>query len=157
MASIRIIYASTSGHTEHVVAVAAARLRADPGLEVSVVRAELARPADLLGADLVVLASGTWNYGGREGQLNEHMHRFLSDRSKGVSLTGRRLAFVSLGDDRYYFTTRCTEGFMRFLRASGAAMAILPLTIVNEPYGQEDKIRAWADKLQEKLLAAPAL
>lgn len=148
MPSIHIMYASTSGHTEYVVDTLINFLKERaPEIEAERQRAELAQPEDLLRGDLVILGSGTWNFGGVEGQLNEHMHRFLFERSRGIDLTGKRLAFISLGDDRYHYTTRCTEKFMRFLRESHAKPGLIPLIVVNEPYGQEERIMKWGEKL----------
>jgi flavodoxin len=146
--SIRAIYASTSGHTEYVIDRLADFLQQQsPAIVLQKQRAELAEPRDLLDADVIILASGTWNYGGIEGQLNTHMHQFLFERAKDVDLQGKRIAVVSLGDDRYYYTTRCTERFMSFLKRSHATMLLTPLIIVNEPYGQEDRIQKWGEKL----------
>ncbi len=148
MRSIHSIYASTSGHTEYVVDTLAEFLKVKaPQIAVEQQRVELAKPEDLLRGDLVILSSGTWNFGGIEGQLNEYMHRYLFERAKGIDLTGKQLAFISLGDDRYYYTTRCTEKFMRFLKSSHAKMALIPLIIVNEPYGQEERVMKWGEKL----------
>lgn len=148
MPSIQIIYASTSGHTEYVVDTLIDYLKERaPQIEIERQRVELTKPEDLLRGDLVILGSGTWNFGGIEGQLNEYMHRFLFERAEGIDLTGKQIAFISLGDDRYYYTTRCTEKFMWFLKSSRAKMALIPLIVVNEPYGQEERITRWGDKL----------
>ncbi|MDO8648876.1 MAG: flavodoxin family protein [Candidatus Peregrinibacteria bacterium] len=148
MSSIHIIYASTSGHTEYVVDTLIEFLsQKTPEIAVERQRVELAKPEDLLRGDLVILGSGTWNFGGVEGQLNEYMHRYLFERAQDIDLTGKQIAFISLGDDRYYYTTRCTEKFMRFLKCSHAKMALIPLIVVNEPYGQEERIRKWGEKL----------
>jgi len=148
MPSIHIIYASTSGHTEYVVDTLIGFLKErSPEIEVERQRVELAKPEDLLRGDLVILGSGTWNFGGVEGQLNEYMHRYLFERSQGIDLTGKQIAFISLGDDRYYYTTRCTEKFMWFLKSTHAKMALIPLIVVNEPYGQEERVMRWGEKL----------
>ncbi len=150
--TLHLIYASTSGNTEFVVQTVVAALHAaDTGTDVEVQRAEQVQPADLVRGDVVVLASGTWNTGGQEGQLNPLMHTLLMDRAKEVDLGGKPIAFISLGDDRYYFTTRCTEHFMRYMREHGGTQFHLPLIIVNEPYDQEEKIRKWAGQLAEKM------
>ncbi len=154
MSSIHVICASTSGNSEHVVDVVSRRIAAvRPDLSVEVQRAERAGPDDLRRGDLVILASGTWNTGGKEGQLNPHMHALLEDRAKGVDLGGKPMTFISLGDERYYFRTRCTEHFLRFQRDHRAALFAPPLVLVNEPYGQEEKICQWTDKILAKLSA----
>ncbi len=152
MSTLHIIYASTSGNTEHVVHTLVQALRMTrPDLEIDSQRVELARPEDLLRGDVVLLGSGTWNTGGNEGQLNTHMHAFLRERARDVDLGGKPMAFISLGDDRYYHRTRCTEHFLRFQREHHGTLLLSPLIIVNEPYGQEDKILRWAQKLVDRL------
>ncbi len=145
MISIHIIYASTSGHTEYVVEILAPLLRS-AGLQVTSTRAELATAEDLLKGDVLILGSGTWNMNGVEGQLNMHMHELLFGQAKDVNLGGKSVGLISLGDDRYFFTTRCTEHFMRFLREHHGKHLSPPLIIVNEPYGQEERIKKWSEK-----------
>jgi len=153
MTSIHIIYASTSGHTEYVVEILAPLLR-EAGMDVTVTRADQATAKDLLNGDVLILGSGTWNMGGVEGQLNMHMHRLLFEQAAHINLNGKNVALISLGDDRYYFTTRCTEGFMRFLKEHNGKSLPPPLIIVNEPYGQEERIQKWGEKLVNKLTVA---
>lgn len=146
--SLSIISASTSGNTEYVADVVTQRIGSAAAVDSR--RAELAGASDLLGNDLVILGSGTWNTGGREGQLNMHMHALL-ERARDIDLRGKPMTFISLGDDRYYFRTRCTEHFLRFCREHGGTLFIPPLILVNEPYGQEEKIVRWADKLVDAM------
>ncbi len=145
---ILALYASTSGHTQFVLETVRDELqKTDPEVHIELLPVERAEAKDLLRGDLVLLGSGTWNTGGREGQLNPHMHEYLLGRAKDIDLTGHRIALVSLGDDRYYFRTRCTEHFLRFIREHRGTHLAPPLIIVNEPYDQEEKIRTWAGKL----------
>lgn len=145
---LHIIYATTSGHTEYVVDELVAFLKEKaPDLEVEVQRAEQAQPEDLQRGDVLLLGCGTWNIGGIEGQLDPHMHEFLLKRSKEADLGGKPVAAIALGDDRYKYTIRATEHLMQFILNHNGKGACPPLAIVNEPYGQEEKIRAWGDKL----------
>ena len=84
MSSLHIIYASTSGHTEHVVSVLAEYVK-QKGVEVEVQKAEEAEAEDLMKGDFLVLASGTWNDGGVEGQLNMHMANLLKKRADDLA------------------------------------------------------------------------
>ncbi len=155
--SLHIIYASTSGNTEYVVdeliEYCSKRM---PELDIERQRAELAHPKDLLRGDVVILGSGTWNTGGSEGQLNMYMHALLHDRAKDLDLGGKPMTFISLGDDRYYFRTRCTEHFLRFQREHHGTLFVPPLVIVNEPYEQEERIHQWAEKLLDHVMRGPA-
>jgi len=117
------------------------------GLEVTKQRAEEAGPEDMKKGDVLLLASSTWNYDGVEGYLNMHMRELLEKRAKDADLTGRPVALIILGDDRYYYTGRGTERFMEYLMSHNGKSCTMPLIIVNEPYDQEDKVREWSDKL----------
>lgn len=146
--SLCVITASTSGHTDFVLDEVVKHLRTKcPLLAIKRKRAELATFDDFLESDALILGSGTWNTGGVEGQLNPFMHQLLLEKCKDIKLTGKPIAFVSLGDDRYYFTTRCTEHFLKFQRSTEAVSLVSPLIIVNEPYDQIAKILAWAEKV----------
>ncbi len=73
--TLSIIYASTSGHTEHVIDTLIAALeKTAPDLRIIKQRAEQSTLEDLTKGDVLLLASSTWNTGNVEGQLNPHMH-----------------------------------------------------------------------------------
>ena len=146
MSTLHIIYASTSGHTEYVVDTLLSTLQ-KATITVTKLRVEQARAEDLLASDIVLLASGTWNTGGSEGQLNPHMHAFVWGPAKSVDLKGKSVAIVALGDERYRYTARAGEHLRTFVESHGGKVLGEPLKIVNEPYGQEEKIRAWGDEL----------
>lgn len=146
---LQIVYASTSGHTEHVVGVLAEALK--DRMTVTVTRVERATTETLLAGDALVLASGTWNTGGIEGQLNPHMHAFVHGAAKDVDLAGKNVAIVALGDERYRYTARAGEHLKTFVETHGGTLLGEALRIVNEPYGQEDAVTAWAKKLSASL------
>ena len=152
MPSLHIIYASTSGNTEYVVDALRKYLsEKHSSLEISAQLAERAQTHDLTKSDLLLLASGTWNTGGREGQMNPHMVEFLWNRTKDADLKGKECAVIGLGDDRYKYTVRATEHMAHFIKEHGGHALIPPLVIVNDPYGQEGKIAKWGEELLNKL------
>ncbi len=148
MSSLHILYASTSGHTEYVVGVISDALKAG-GIKVTSCRVELATAADFAKGDALLMACGTWNTGGPEGQLNPHMHAFVWGPAKDVDLKGKFVALVALGDERYKYTARAGEHLKTFVEKHGGKILGEPLKIVNEPYGQEEKVRAWAQALMK--------
>lgn len=153
MSSLQTIFASTSGNTEYVVDTLHAYLQdKKKDLAVTKLRAEEAQPEDLQKGDVLLLASSTWNYDAVEGYLNMHMREFLEKRCKDVDLQDRKVALLILGDDRYYYTGRGTERFMQFLMTAGTKPCLMPLIIINEPFGQEDTVKKWGDKLLEFLV-----
>ena len=150
MPTLQIIYASTSGHTEYVVEVLS-KLLTEQQLNVNMLKAESATPEDLLKGDTLLLASGSWNTGGIEGQMNPHMHDLLQGRAKDTDLAGKPVAIIALGDDRYFYTCRAGEHMRRFVLDHGGKILGDALLVVNEPYGQEERVKKWGDVLLSKL------
>jgi flavodoxin len=109
--------------------------------------AETAQPDDLKKGDHLLLACGTWNTGGVEGQLNPHMDLLLRKRAKDVDLGGKTCALVALGDDRYYYTCRAVEHLQQYVKTHNGQQTLTPLLVVNDPYGQEERVRKWVEKL----------
>lgn len=148
MSSLHILFASTSGHTEYVVDVLMSSLeKALPSLAIHKQRAESATPEDLLTGDFLILATGTWNTGGVEGQLNPYMHALLKEKAKNIDLGGKKCAVISLGDHRYRYTCGSAAHAEEYLTTHGGDLAAETLKIVNEPYGQEKKVEEWAARL----------
>lgn len=146
MHSLHIIYASTSGHTEYVVQRVVTVLEA-AGITPTVQKAEEADADDLTKADVLLLASSTWNTGGREGQLNPHMFTLLHKRAKDVDLAGKPIIIIGLGDERYTFTVRAAEKLIEYIESHNGQVTGEPLRIVNEPYHQNDVVDAWAKEI----------
>lgn len=147
---LQIIYASTSGHTEYVVSVLKDALTIAK-LQIADCKAEAAKPEDLLQGDVLILGCGTWNTGGVEGQMNTHMVDLLQGRAKDIDLAGKPVAIIVLGDDRYYYTCRAGEHMRRFVLDHGGKIFGDMLLVVNEPYGQEERVKKWAQKLLKEL------
>ena len=144
--SIQIIFTTSTGNTEHVVGVIRKHLEGQ-GVQVSTQLAEEASAEDLLKGDILILASGTWNTGGSEGQLHVRMDNFLRNTAKGIDLKGKRTAIISLGDERYYCTGRAAEHLIQFVKNHNGKLAGSPLIIIGDPEGQEGKIIKWSEGL----------
>ena len=122
-------------------------------IAASAILAEQAKSEDLLLGDLLILASGTWNTGGVEGQMNPHMHDFLLTKAKDIDLKGKKVMLIALGDHRYFYTCRSGEHMRKFVMTHGGTVIEPSLLIVNEPYGQEEKIEKWSTKVLAQLPA----
>lgn len=118
---------------------------------LSFIRAENAQPEDFLKGDILILASGTWNTGGTEGQLHPAMEELFRKRAKDVQLSKKRCAVIALGDSRYRYTAHAGEHLKNFIAEHGGELFVEPLTVVNEPYGQEEKIREWGEIFLRKI------
>ncbi len=154
--ALTIVYASTSGHTEFVVDVLMNALNEEQQLRIVKQRAETTQPEDMLKADVLLLASSTWNTGNVEGQLNPYMHELLMDRAATLDLAGKPVAAIGLGDERYYFTAKAADRLTDYVRMHQGRLLLPTLKIVNEPYGQEEKVLAWAKELASSISKLPA-
>lgn len=121
------------------------------GAEVTRQHAEAALPEDLLKGDVLILGSGTWNTGSIEGQLNPHMHVLLKEKAKDFDLKEKKCSLIALGDERYYYTARAGEHMRSYIQTHNGTVICDPLTIINEPFGQEERIQKWGKKLLSSL------
>ena len=145
---LHIVFASASGHTEYVVDALIDSLKNTiPGWEIEATMAEKALPQDLLSGDVLLLASATWNTGGTEGQLNPHMSVLLYDKAKTLDLAGKPCACIGLGDHRYFYTARAADQLQHYVTVHHGRLVVPTLKIVDEPYGQEEAVRAWGKQL----------
>lgn len=150
MLSIHTIYASTSGHTEYVVDDAMNHFMLD-GFTVTKQRAEQASADDLLKGDILVLASGSWNTGGAEGQMNPYLDELLKKKAASIDLTEKKVLLIGLGDDRYRYTVGCLRYMIEFVQTHNGVVVEPVLKIVNEPYGQEEKVKDWVTEIGKQL------
>ena len=152
---LRIVFASTSGHTEYVVDTLIRFLeQLAPGRQILATIAEKTQPEDMLAAGLLVLASATWNTGGVEGQLNSPMSVLLQEKAGTLDLRGEPCACIGLGDDRYFYKARAADLLEEYVKAHHGVLMLPSLRIINEPYGQEETIRRWAEQLVEASVLA---
>ena len=151
MASMHIIYASTSGHTEFVVQTLKNVFEQGSELEVTLIRAEKAQREEFYECDALILASGTWNTGGIEGQLNPYMYMLLKGAARDVDLDSLPVGVVGLGDERYHYTARAGEHLSAFVKDRFGEELLTGLRIINEPYDQVAKIEKWGKEFLAKL------
>jgi flavodoxin I len=144
---LHVVFATTSGHTEFVVDKLVESLAGRiTGWVIEESLAEQTQPQDLLRGDVLLLASATWNTGGIEGQLNPHMSALLLDRAKNLDLASKPCACIGLGDHRYFYIARALEHLQRYIESHHGRLILPALKIVDEPYGQEDAVRAWGEQ-----------
>ena len=154
--SLHVVFATTSGHTEFVVdTLVEALARLIPEWVIEETLAEKTQPRDLLRGDVLLLASATWNTGGIEGQLNPHMSTLLQDRAKDLDLASKPCACIGLGDHRYFYTARAVDHLQRYVESHHGRQILPALKIVDEPYGQEDTVKAWGGQFVGALTQIP--
>ncbi len=111
--------------------------------------AEKTQPEDLLTGALLALASATWITGGIDGQLNLHIRVLLQERASNLDLAGEPCACIELGDDRCFYTARAVDLLQDYVTGHHGRLILPSPEIVNEPYGQEQKVQIWANQLLE--------
>jgi flavodoxin I len=149
MPTLRIVYSSTSGHTEYVCDILIAHLKEKKApVEIVMTHVEQSKPEHLLDCDYLLLASSTWDP--TEGLWPPDFRAFIKE-AKEIDLMGKPTCVIGLGDSRYRNTCKATAHLMQFAREHGGKNLLAPLPIVNEPYEQDETVRKWGDKLLEKL------
>ena len=146
--SLLIVFASTSGHTEYVIEALLDALHSSaPAWQTEATRAEKTQPRDLLRGDILLLASATWNTWGAEGQLNPYMLELVQNKARNLDLDGKACACIGLGDHRYFYEARAAELLENYVEVHHGRLLLPSLRIVDEPYGQEEKVRVWARQM----------
>jgi flavodoxin I len=148
--SVHIVFASTSGHTEYVIeALLDSLYSTAPDWQTEATRAEKAQPRDLLGGDILLLASATWNTWGVEGQLNPYMLELFQNEAKNLDLAGKVCACIGLGDHRYFYEARAADLLDNYVELHHGRLLLPTLRIIDEPYGQEEAVKVWARQMVE--------
>lgn len=150
MQSLHIVYASGSGHTQYAVQEVVDVLTAG-GITVTTQVAEKATEADFAKNDNLMLASGTWNTGGKEGQVHLYMFELLYKKAADADLTGKNVFVMGLGDSRYRHTSWAAKHLAEYVQSHGGTVVGKPFRVINEPYGQEESIRTWANDILTSL------
>ena len=141
---IEIIYASTSGNVEAVCQKISDILN-ENGIPSQLHRAENTDFSVINDNNLFLLATSTWEH----GEINPFFSNLLKEISN-KDITGKKSAFVGLGDTRYEQILFCKGiDILRetFLKSNGSEM-LTTLKINGEPYGYFDStIQTWTQRL----------
>ncbi|HYD35223.1 MAG TPA: flavodoxin family protein [Vitreimonas sp.] len=145
---VHAIYASTSGNVEAVIEKVAGILRA-AGQAVELHRAEQTSLDVITNNDTFIIATSTWEH----GELNPFFRKLLEEM-KDQDFTGKRAAFIGLGDTRYEPVLFC-QG-MEIVRKAWidqqGQQIFQTLKINGEPYHHlETVVSDWAQGLQQTL------
>lgn len=145
---IPIIYASTSGNVE-ATCQRVSDLLNEAGFETSLHRAENTGFEIIQESDTMIFATSTWEH----GELNPFFNKLLAEIESN-DLTGKKAAFIGLGDTRYEQVLFCKGiDIVRetFLKSGGKDISS-PLKINGEPYQYfNTTVLNWTNKLIELL------
>lgn len=148
MTRLLFAYSSTSGHTEYVCQVCANHIsKKKRSFDCELKLIETVTKKDVDAADIVLLASGTWNTEGIEGQLNPYMHRFVHKDFADYDFKNRPVLIIGCGDARYKYTCRAAQYLEEYVWSHNATHIEPTLRVINEPYGQEQQFIDWCDTI----------
>lgn len=146
MKTVRILYGSCGGNTELVCEKVASLLEKNCLIEMR--KATLAKPEDMQGADLLILASPTYGHG-----LLEKFMDVLVQQCKELNLQDQAATVIGLGDYKYdadYHIAAATL-LEEFLTKKGATLVHPSLKISKEPLLSMQKVEEWATALSKTL------
>lgn len=117
MALAKIVYASMTGNTEEIADIVANKLE-ELGLEAEVHECTSIEAEEVLDADLLVVASYTYSYGG-DGELPDEIIDFYNDLEE-LDLTGKVYGVCGSGDTFYDDFCKSVDDFDARLASRGA-------------------------------------
>lgn len=144
MASVIIIFGSTSGNTE-MVCKKNAQVLEDNGHEVKLQRAELSSPDEIQGHDLCILAASTYGH----GIIQDHMIPFIKEFKK-KDFASQKFAVIGLGDDKYdnHYNVESAYILEEAIKSvNGQIITEEPLMINHNPMWQLDQVKKWTESL----------
>src|SRR5260370_2573777 len=66
-------------------------------------------------------------------------------KAKNLDMAHKLWACVGLGDHRYFYTARAADLLEHYVKAHHGRLVLPTLKIIDEPYGQEQTVRLWAN------------
>ena len=141
MASVLIVYGSTTGNTEYTAEVVE-RVIAESGHAVTVLDAAKCSPDGLCkDCDAVLFGCSTW--GEEEIELqDDFIPLFESLENAGVK--GKKAAVFGCGDSSYTHFCGAVVEIEEKLEELGASMIADGLKIDGDPHSVKDEIEGWA-------------
>ncbi len=148
METIQVIYASTSGNVEKVVETVAEVLQSE-GFPAELHRAEQTELSLIQSNATFILATSTWEH----GRLNPFFEK-LAESMKNQDFSGKRAAFIGLGDRRYepVLFTEGMEKLRKIWLDQGGQEIGDRMRLQGEPYDKlENVVKPWARSFVQAL------
>jgi len=148
MASVLIVYGSSTGNTKKAAELVDETLRAK-GFDVTLKDVVEADVSDLTnGHSAVFLGCSTW--GAIEEEVQEDFLP-LYEAMDGVSLKGVKVAVFGSGDTGYAVFCKAVDAVEEKVRERGAALLVESLKIDGKPDWAEEDIRKWVERAISKV------
>ncbi len=104
---------------------------------------------DVLNFDLIVFASPSWDFDGREGQPHQDFISFM-EKSAGKKMEGKNCAVLGLGDSSYAHFCGAVPIIEEFIKTAGGTLKTPSLMIDGYLFDMEKNnaaIAEWAKKI----------
>ncbi len=148
MASVLIVYGSSTGNTKKAAELVDETLR-EKGFDVTLKDVVETDVSDLTnGHAAVFLGCSTW--GAIEEEVQEDFLP-LYEAMDGVSLEGVKVAVFGSGDTGYAVFCKAVDAVEEKVRERGAALLVESLKIDGKPDWAEEDIRKWVERAISKV------
>jgi flavodoxin I len=148
--SILILYTSVGGNTEMVVKKVVETLQENQ-LQPTWKRVELTDPQEILAHDLVIFAAPTYG----QGTVEATMRGFIMGLKGTVDITGRNVAIIGLGDDKYYpeYLTEAAGLMEEYVKTELKATMFVPTLRLGKPPLKflNSLVKNWSTKLADAI------
>lgn len=150
--NILLMYATYSSGTSMAAQTVADTLT-NHSHTVTVKLVEETDPSEFAAYDLVILASPSWDYEGKEGQPHQHYVAFIK-KLEGQTMPGKKFAVFGLGDSSYIHFCGAVDELEKFVKALQGTLVVQSLRIDGYFFDQDtntQKLVSWADTLNTTL------
>lgn len=148
MASILIVYGSTTGNTAYVAEVLE-RVLGNAGNAVTLLDAADAEPDGLCAQhDATLFGCSTW--GDDEIELQDDFIPLFESLDK-TGAKGKKTAVFGCGDSSYEYFCGAVDAIEQRLKETGADVISSSLKIDGDPHSAKDEIEDWATDLLKAL------
>lgn len=145
---ILVIYTTNSGGTETAAKHLSSTFEKNAH-ETTLVNPKDATIEHIVAADLIVLASPSWDFESKEGQPHEDFNSMLQDPDT-KKFTGKKFAILGLGDTSYTYFCGAVDVLESFVKTAGGTLVISSLRIdgyFSHMEASNDAITQWAGTL----------
>jgi flavodoxin I len=150
--NVLLVYATYSNSTYSAAEIASTELK-DAGHTVEIVLARETKPEQLQAADLVILASPSWDYFGDQGQPHED-YLVFNKTMADTTFPDKKFAILGLGDSTYTYFCGAVEHLQATVEKLQGKLIVESLKIdqyyINEVTATQ-QIKEWARNVSSTL------
>ena len=150
--NIFLVFATNSGATDMVSQIVEQELTAK-GHTVTRKQVRDANPDEFTNFEVILLASPSWDFDGKEGMPHEDYVPFM-DKAKGKTFENKPFAVFGLGDSSYTHFCGAVDHLEEFVKSLKGKLVVESIRIDGFYYRQDvhtQAVKEWAEKLHKSL------